>query len=238
MATQTSATTTSGSARPPVTVGQSTHLDPGAYVRGTHAIALGENILVHPRAQLIAAYGPLSIGDNSVISEKCVIGGPMPASTTDANANAKVTGSSGTGSNPPTPVINQASDDDERDPVKTIIRDHVYIHPSSQIHAGATIEQGVLIEPHVTVLANVTIKPHAKICAGVTVGRDVEEWMVVQGNGNVKRRRKLKSKTGNDQDDPTELVESLRLKAMDKEREGTVALFRAAARTASLAKKK
>lgn len=161
----------------------------------------------------------------------------MPTSTTDATANAKVTGSSGTGSNPPTPVINQVSDDDERDPVKTVIRDHVYLHPSSQIHAGATIEHGVLIEPHVTVLANVTIGSHAKICAGVTVDRDVEEWTVVHGNGNVKRQRK-RSRISNDQDDPAELVESLRLKAMDKEREGTAALFRAAARTASLAKKK
>jgi serine acetyltransferase len=113
----------------------------------------------------------------------------------------------------------------------------VYIHANSHIHAGAVVKASVLIESHVTVLANVTIGDHCKICAGATVDRDVEEWTVVYGNGDMKRRRKKRTKVGNIVEDDSEVVETLRLKAMDTEREGTVALFRAAAR-ASLAKKK
>ena len=221
------------SSRPPITLGQNSHLDPGAYARGTHAITLGDNTLVHPRAQLIALHGPLSINDNCIISEKCIIGGPVPnTSTTDPGSKAAASAS-----NPPTPLLDQTGDDDERDPVKTMIGSNVHMHASSQVHAGATVRDSVLIEPHVTIFANVTIGAHAKICAGVSVDRDVEEWTVVYGNGDVKRRRKKQVKNSTIDDDPADLVETLRLKAMDKEREGTVALFRTA-RTATLAKKK
>lgn len=144
----------------------------------------------------------------------------------------------GSGSTQPSPLLAQGDgagdDDDERDPVKTTISSNVFIHASSHIHAGATIKDAVVIEPHVTVLAGVTVGSHAKICAGITVDRDVDDWTVVYGNGDVKRRRKRKDEGGED----AELVENLRLKAMDKEREGTVTLFRLASRMASAAKKK
>ena len=219
------------SSKPPVTLGQNTHLDPGAYVRGIHAITLGDNILIHPRAQLITIHGPLSISDKAVISEKCIIGGSVPdTSRTDATSSVL-------GSNPPTPLLTQDGDDDELDPVKTTIGPNVYIHASSHIHAGATVKSSVLIESHVTILTNVTIGEHSKICAGVTVDRDVEPWTVVHGNGDMKRRRKKRAVDGEAEDGDANLVEKLRLRAMDTEREGTVALFRAAAR-ASLVKKK
>ncbi|KIW78630.1 hypothetical protein Z517_08468 [Fonsecaea pedrosoi CBS 271.37] len=239
MSSQPSQSTSASSSRPPVTLGQTTHLDPGAYIRGTHAIAAGEHTLVHPRAQLVAVHGPLFIGDKCIISEKCIIGGPVQSTSgSTSDPASKASGAPGIGSNQPSPLIHQGGtddvDDEERDPLKTVINDSVYIHPSSQIHAGATINKGVLIESHVTVLANVKVGAHAKICAGVTVDRDVADWTVVYGNGNIKRQRKTQSA----EEDQTELVEMLRLKAMDKEREGTVALLRAAARVASLAKKK
>lgn len=225
------------SSRPPVTLGQTTHLDPGAYVRGTHAIALGEQILVHPRSQLVAVHGPLSIGDKCIISEKCIIGGPAH-SASDSLGAASRSGTSGTASGQPSPLIGQeGSDDDDADPVKTTIHSSVYIHANSQIHAGVTIKEAALIEPHVTVLRGLSIGSHAKICAGVTVDRDVEDWTVVYGNGNLKRRRGQDAASSNG-DSRDKLVEDMRLKAMDKEREGTVALFRLAARMASLAKKK
>jgi carbonic anhydrase/acetyltransferase-like protein (isoleucine patch superfamily) len=164
-----------------------------------------------------------------------VIGGPVPgASTSDPSSKAAAGGS-----NPPTPLLSQPGegDDDERDPVKTTIGSNVYMHASSQVHAGAVIRDSVLIEPHVTILANVTIGAHAKICAGVTVDRDVDEWTVVYGCGDVKRRRKKPAVNVNNEDDHSDIVEMLRLKAMEKEREGTVSIFKTAAR-ASLAKKK
>jgi acetyltransferase-like isoleucine patch superfamily enzyme len=237
MSAQTTSATASTSSRPPITLGHNTHLDPGAYARGTHAISLADNILVHPRAQLVAVHGPLSIGDRCIISEKCIIGGPVPSST-DTTAKSS-SAPSAVGSNPPTPLLEQPGDgDDEHDPVKTTIGQNVYIHASSQVHAGAMIGDGVLVEPHVTILANITVNAHAKICAGVTVDRDVEKWSVVYGNGDIKRRRKKQSPSAGERDDNVELVETLRLKTMDKEREGTVALFRTAARMAAALKKK
>ncbi|KAL6249869.1 hypothetical protein RBB50_003725 [Rhinocladiella similis] len=221
--------------RPPVTVGHTTHLDPGAYVRGTHAITLGEHILVHPRSQLIGVHGPLSIGDKCIISEKAIIGGPVQTSST-TDSSARPSG----GSARPSPLIAQGVGDDNTDidPVKTTIGSNVFIHASSQIHAGAIIKDGVLIEPHVTVLAGVTVGSHAKICAGVTVDRDVDEWCVIYGKGDIKRRRR---RTGSSEDEAAghgEVVETMRLKAMDKEREGTTTILKTAARMATMAKKK
>ncbi|EXJ89415.1 hypothetical protein A1O3_02482 [Capronia epimyces CBS 606.96] len=211
------------SARPPVTLGQTTHLDPGAYVRGTHGITLGEQTLVHPRAQLVAVHGPLSIGDRCIISEKCVIGGPVATDKPSEGPEGAGRGAGGSGS-------------DESDPVKTTIHSRVYVHANAHVLAGAVIKEAVVIEPHVTVRAGVTVGSHAKICAGVTVDRDVDDWAVVYGNGDLKRQRRRKRDQS--ETEHAELVETMRLKAMDKEREGTMAILKMAARTATLAKKK
>lgn len=208
-------------------LGHSTHLDPGAYIRGTHAVSLGDQVLVHPRAQLVTLHGPLSISDKCIISEKCVLGGPIPSSSS-ASTDVSTKPPTSTSLNNP----GDAEDNDERDPVKTTIGPNVNIHPNSQILAGAIVRDAVLIESHVTVLRGVTIGSHAKICAGVTVDRDVEEWTVVHGNGDVKRRRLRSDPAENEKQ---QLVETLRLKAMDREREGAVQLFRAGARMATLA---
>lgn len=216
----TSSSSSSSAIKPPVTLGQTTHLDPGAYVRGTHGITLGDQTLVHPRAQLVATHGPLFVGDKCIISEKCVIGGP-PSATSEHN----------TALNPSSSPLH----DNDSDPVKTTIYSHVYVHANAHIHAGATVKEGAVIEPHVTVLTGVTIGAHSKICAGVTVAQDVADWTVAFGNGELRRKRpRENAKTETD----TDLVEALRLKAMDKEREGTGAILKVAARTATLAKKK
>ena len=227
--------TSSSSTRPPVTLGQTTHLDPGAYVRGTHAITLGEQILVHPRAQLVAVNGPLTISDKCIISEKCIIGGPTAsASSTTPNTATGVANPDLTPSSKPSPVIPQAEGDDDEDPVKTTIGENVYIHASAHVHAGTTIKEAVLIESHVTVLKGVTVGAHSKICAGVTVDTDVDEWTVVMGSGEVRRRRRPAAID----EEGVDVVETMRLKAMDKEREGTVAILKMAARMATLARKK
>lgn len=120
------------------------------------------------------------------------------------------------------------------------------------MYAGATIQEAVILEPNVSILAGVTVGSHSKVCAGLTIEHDVAPWTVVMGNGDVHRRRRRREKTpdhhdpqahkkdhdAEDDEDPAELVESMRLQAMDKEREGTVLMYRTALRTASLAKKK
>ncbi|KAK7894794.1 hypothetical protein LTR67_005533 [Exophiala xenobiotica] len=223
------------SSRPPVTLGQTTHLDPGAYVRGTHAITLGEHVLVHPRSHLIAVNGPLLIGENCIISEKSVVGGPVQNSSVVDAASKPSSGSA-----QPSPLLahGDEGDDEDADPVKTTIGSNCFIHASSQIHAGATIKDAALIEPHVTVLAGITIGSHAKVCAGILVDRDVEDWAVVYGNGNVKRQRKQPRSSTDVEAEHAEVVETMRLKAMDKEREGTTAILKMAARVATMAKKK
>ena len=214
-------------------------------MRGTHAITLGENNLIHARAQLIAIHGPLIILDRCIVSEKCIVGGPVPvapSATTTTAADAKASPSLAA---PATPNL-ITDDEDEADPLKTLIGTSVYIHAGAHVHAGATIEDAVILEPNVSVLKGVTVGAHSKICAGLTVERDVEPWTVMMGNGDVHRRRRRKKLTtppsddaeDEDDKDPAELVERMRMQAMDKEREGTVLMYRAALRMASLAKKK
>ncbi|KEF57524.1 uncharacterized protein A1O9_05441 [Exophiala aquamarina CBS 119918] len=246
--TTTTTTTTTSTSKPPVTLPPSTHLDSGAYVRGTHAITLGEDNLIHARAQLIAIHGPLIVSDRCIISEKCIIGGPVPvpappSSTTTADAKASPSLGPAT-----TPKSTGDDDDDEEepDPVKTLLGNSVYIHAGAHVHAGATIQDAVILEPNVSVLAGVTVGAHSKVCAGLTVERDVAPWTVVMGNGDVHRRRGRGKKAprprdAEDDDDDgglTALVETMRLQAMDKEREGTVLMYRTALRVATLAKKK
>lgn len=246
--------TTSASAstsKPPVTLPPSTHLDSGAYVRGTHAITLGEHNLIHARAQLVAIHGPLIICDRCIISEKCVVGGPVPAVPAPAPSSSTTTTSTPTTNTAENKNQDGDEDDDEPDPVKTFIGSSVYLSPGSHVHAGATIHDAVILESNVSVLRGVTVGAHSKICAGVTVDHDVDAWTVVLGNGDVhrpRRRRKrqrrhsdtgLDGEEGKDEDeDSVEMIESLRLKAMDKEREGTVMIYRATLRMAGLAKKK
>jgi acetyltransferase-like isoleucine patch superfamily enzyme len=214
--------------RPPLTLAPTTHLDPGAYIRGTHAITIGEHALILPRAQLVATRGPLIIGDKCVISTKCIVGGPVVASSsTEASGSGKRS----------TPHLDQGTETDDEDPVKTVIGANVYVHPGVHVHAGATVEDGVLVESGVTIVTGVTIGGHSKLCAGITVDRDIEPWTVVQGNGELQRRKMKAGRTASDLDNPAELLERLRVKAMDTEREGTVMALRSAQR-ANLAKKK
>ncbi|KAG9793396.1 hypothetical protein ABEF93_002200 [Exophiala dermatitidis] len=241
-AAPTSAPSSTSSTKPPVTLDPTTHLDPGAYVRGSHGITIGEYTLIHPRVQLVAVRGPLSISDRCIIAEKSIIGGAIVQTSTTSTTSA--TTNSGTTNKPETATATVASSgDEESDPVKTTIASNVYIHANSNIHAGATIQEAAVVEPHVTVLSGITVGAHSKVCAGVTVDRDVEEWTVVYGNGSIQRRRRKVTQNQQQQQQEgeavdTDVVETMRLKAMDKEREGTVAILRMAARAATLAKKK
>lgn len=212
--TTTSTTTSSSSSKPPVNLQPTTHLDPGAYVRGSHPITFGNNTLIHPRAQISSTYGPLHIGDNCIISEKCIIGGPLPASSSSSSTTASSTDTSSTNSHP-------------SDPSPTTIRSQVHIHAHASIQHGALVESSSIVEAHATILSGVKVGAHSKICAGVTVDRDVPEWTVVYGNGDQRRRRI--------EDD---IAEKGRVLAMDREREATVTILRNVARLASLARRK
>jgi carbonic anhydrase/acetyltransferase-like protein (isoleucine patch superfamily) len=191
--------------KPPTDIHPTAHLDPSAYVLGTHPISLSPFVLIHPRARLVSTHGPLIIDSGAVISERCVIGGPAPEPSS----------------------LSADTPDPDSDPLKTTVGCTVLLHPNSTIHAGATLKESCIVEPHATVLANITVGAHAKVCAGVTVDRDVGDWEVVYGDGQSRRKRA-----------PLQSYEDVRLRALEKDRDGTMALLKAAAAKALLVKRK
>jgi carbonic anhydrase/acetyltransferase-like protein (isoleucine patch superfamily) len=211
-APSSSSTTTTAAppppAKPPTDIHPTAHLDPSAYVLGTHPISLGPSVLIHPRARLISTHGPLLIDSGTIISERCIVGGPAPDPSK-------------------LPSTHDISSEEESDPLKTTIGASVLLHPTSTIHAGATLQSACIIEPHATVHASITVGAHAKVCAGVTVDRDVADWEVVYGDGQQRRKRAQ-----------VQEYEEVRLRALEKDREGTMALLKAAVAKTLLAKRK
>lgn len=204
--------------KPPVTLHPTAHLDPGAYVRGTHAITISSDVLIHPRAHLISLHGPLFIDSGTIINEKTLIGGPpLPTNPSDTTTNQE-------------PLL------------QTNIGPNVCIGAHAQIHAGATLNEACSIDAHAIIHHNVTIGAHAKIGAQCVVDRDVGDGEVVFNNGRQGQVRRKKARhvvavavvgeAGNG-----DVVDKARLKALEVDRQVTVGLLRAAAR-ASVARKK
>jgi carbonic anhydrase/acetyltransferase-like protein (isoleucine patch superfamily) len=127
---------------------------------------LGPGVLVHPRAMLVSVHGPLIINDGTVITEKCIIGGPVP--------DAKDT----------TPYSEM-----DIDPIKTVIGSNVLVLPHSEIHAGAMLYDACIVESHALVTKAGSIGRHGKVCPGAMVTDSVGDWEVVFGCINQRRRR-------------------------------------------------
>ena len=79
------------------------------------------------------------------------------------------------------------------------------------------------------VAKGVRVGEHAKVCPGCVVDRDVRDWEVVYGDGQMRRKRHRAE---------GEAYETSRLRSLDKEREGTVATLRMTAVRGAMAKKK
>lgn len=156
-------------ARPPVEIHPTAHLDPGAYVRGAHAISLGPGVLVHPRAMLVSVHGPLNINDGTIIMEKCIIGGPVP----DAKDASSTIG----------------DPDADSDPVNTVIGMNVLVMAHAHIHAGATLDDSSTVESYATIAKGAIVGQHSKVCQGAVVTDYVDEWEVVFGGANQRRTR-------------------------------------------------
>jgi carbonic anhydrase/acetyltransferase-like protein (isoleucine patch superfamily) len=214
----TSSSTGATQAKPPVTIHPTSHLDPGAYVRGTHAISIDAHVLIHPRAQLISIHGPLIVGSGAIVYEKAVLGGPVPLSTLNPKDRT-----------PATPSTLGTATDADTSPPKTVIGPNTTIHPHAHVLSGATIQEASTLESHATIKSGITVGAHAKICAGCVVDRDVGEWEVVFGDG--RQRRKRAGDPGKDE------VEKARLKAMQVDRETTVVTLKNAAKAGLVRKK-
>lgn len=150
--------------RPPLEIHPTAHLDPQAYVQGTFTITLGPNVVVHPRARLVSVHGPVMIRAGTVISERCVVGGPAP--------------------DPKAPPLTPPEV-----PLMTEIRHNVMLHASAEIQAGVYLDEACLIEPRAVVQKGVNIGKHCKVCAACVVDRSVREWTVVWGDGQRRRIR-------------------------------------------------
>ncbi len=188
--------------KPPTEVHQTAHLDPQAYIQGRYTITLGANVVIHPRARLVSICGPLTIGAGTVIAERCIVGGP----SSDPREPL-----------PPAPA----------EPLKTVIGQDVVLHASAEVEAGASLDDACLIEPRAVIKKGVRIGQHGKVCAGCAVDRSVGDWMVVWGDGQLRRMR-----TGAHE------LEEARLKALEREREATAGLLKAAAAKATLVKRR
>ena len=188
--------------KPPLEIHPTAHLDPQAYVQGTYPISLGANVVIHPRARLAAVHGPLAIGAGTVISERCIIGGPVPDTKEPLPAPTEV-------------------------PLNTTIGRNVVFHTSAEAHAGTFLDDACLLEPRAVVRKGVNVGKHSKVCAGCVVDRPTGDWSVVLGDGQKRRTR-----TG------AEKPEAGRLKALEREREATVGLLKAATAKATLGKRR
>ena len=188
--------------KPPLEIHPTAHLDPQAYIQGTSTLTLAADVIIHPRARLVSVHGPLIIHAGTVISERCVVGGPGPDPREPL---------------PPPPEV----------PLKTVIGQDVVLHASAEVQAGASLDDACLIEPRAVIKKGVKIGKHSKICAGCVVRRSVGDWTVVWGDGQTRRMRAGVV-------DP----ENGRLKALEREREATTGLLKAAAAKATLAKRK
>ena len=212
----TTTTTTTQPTKSPVTFPPTAHLDPGAYVRGTHTISISSDVLIHPRAHLVSIHGPLLIDSGTIICEKTVIGGPLPVTS---------------------PTNQKDITTNQEDPLKTSIGPNVFIGAHAQIYAGATLSEACTIDTHAIIHHNVIIGAHAKVGAQCVIDRDVGSWEIVFSNGQqgqVRRKRNVGVAPNEDVD----VVEGARLKALKVDRDITMGLLHAAAARVSVARKK
>lgn len=225
----TAPTSSSSSSQPKVdvTIDPTSHLDPGAYVRGTLPIKIGKNVLIHQRVYLLSIHSPLTIGDGCIIGEKAVLGGPAPTSSS-AGSTSTSTSNTSTSTSTTTTTATRTAITPSSNP--TVIHSNVHIHPSATIDSGATIKAHAIIESNARVCADIVVGSHSKVSAGVCLSVDVPDWTVVWGSdGDLKRRSRRTGYRGSDGrdegEDEWEVVEKERLKAMDREREGTMMIL-------------
>ena len=60
--------------KPPTSLASSLVIADNASLTGYHRITLGANSVVHPRTKLNSTYGPITIGNNCIISERSLVG--------------------------------------------------------------------------------------------------------------------------------------------------------------------
>ena len=90
---------------------------------GAHLITISANVIIHPRARINSTYGPVTIDEGCIVSEKALIGLTSAAETDSNNSNSE----------PPT--------------VGVVLEPDVVVEPAavvegSKIGQGSTLEAG------------------------------------------------------------------------------------------------
>ncbi|KAJ0425147.1 trimeric LpxA-like protein [Aspergillus carlsbadensis] len=161
-------------AAPPITASSSATIAESALFQGTFPVTIGRGTIIHPRARIYSFAGPVVIGNECIISEKCVIGtvpGMVVSTAGNINKEERRGGEDGA----------------------IQISSSVTIGPVASVAAGVTIHSGVVIETAAVLNAGVDIGAHSKICARaeISAGARIREWTVVWGAGkgvNLRRR--------------------------------------------------
>jgi carbonic anhydrase/acetyltransferase-like protein (isoleucine patch superfamily) len=174
-----------GNVKTPVTLGPTAFIGDNAHVRGPNPVTITARTLVHPRAYLYTHNSPISIGMNTIIYPKAVIGGPfIPTNSSEPDMP-----------NPKLHILTtpQTADKDTSSiPLPgTIIGSNVSVHAHAHVQNNVTVGDSTIIESHATLLPGSRVGAHCKICAGVTLpgSARVPDWTVVYGNGSMRRMR-------------------------------------------------
>jgi UDP-3-O-[3-hydroxymyristoyl] glucosamine N-acyltransferase len=197
--------------KPPLTLHPTAHIGESISLTGKFPITIAPYAILHPRVTLNSLYGPIHIGEGTVIGAKTSIGLTKPVEKTGR------VGRSEDGSD--------SEDDGESDEGGVRLEKDVTIGPMSHISASYIGEASV-IEPQVRLPAGLRVGRHAKICSGVEIpegAEDVGDWVVVGGFGGRRGRRVGGNGNGNGEEGEgersgAEIMEEARLKALERER--------------------
>ncbi|KAL2869848.1 Mg-dependent acid phosphatase [Aspergillus lucknowensis] len=162
----------------PVSASSSATIAESAIFQGTHPITIGRGTIVHPRARIYATEGPVVIGGECIISEKCIIGTPPTTTTT-------TTTSSSSSSVPDASSAGGGGGGSGGEEFAIHISSNVTVGPLATINPGVTIHNSVVVETAAIINRGVDLGAHSKVCARceISAGADIPPWVVVWGAG-------------------------------------------------------
>lgn len=79
MSTTKRSTTAPTAPKPPISFAPAVSISDSASLVGTKLITVGSDTVIHPRAKLIASYGPVTVGKACILSERSAIGLQSPS---------------------------------------------------------------------------------------------------------------------------------------------------------------
>jgi carbonic anhydrase/acetyltransferase-like protein (isoleucine patch superfamily) len=201
--------------KPPVSTHSTATVSDLATFQGTHPVTIGEGTIIHPRAKLLSFEGPIVIGDGCIIGEKAVVGGGSPSRSTSSSSSKPA---------------------EQQHATPTILENSVLIGPLATVSVGAHVRSAATVDTSALVGRGARIGKHAKVCTSCCIPDNevVADWIVIwgaNGCGMGLQRRKRPSDRGSEATDGLggRDVESARLTALGREREGLTKLIGVAA---------